>query len=61
MILEEWEAPRRGTSAPYHVRRTPRGSVVICTAHVVTDEVKDEEARALADALNGEFMRRGRP
>lgn len=45
-------------NAPYHIQRTPRGSVVVCEAHVVTDEVKDEEARALAAALNHEYQKR---
>jgi hypothetical protein len=53
--------PQRAANAPYHVQRTPRGSVVICVRHVVTDEVKDEEALALAEALNKEFQRRGQP
>lgn len=52
------ELPSRAIRAPYQVQRTPRGSVVVCVAHVVTDEVKDEEARALAVALNREFQRR---
>jgi hypothetical protein len=50
--------PERTTHAPYHVQRSPRGAVVICAAHVVTDEVKHEEARALAIALNKEFQRK---
>jgi hypothetical protein len=53
--------PTRTTTAPYHVRRTPRGSVVVCASHIVTDEVKDEEARALAEALNKEFQRKTQP
>jgi hypothetical protein len=53
--------PERTTHAPYHVQRTPRGSVVICVRHIVTDEVKDEEARALAEALNKEFQRKTQP
>jgi hypothetical protein len=52
---------QRTTNPPYQVQRTPRGSVVICAAHVVTEEVKDEEARALAIALNNEFQRRVQP
>lgn len=43
---------------PYYVRRSPRGSVVICRAHMVTEEVKDEEAEALAAALNKQFAER---
>ena len=42
---------------PYQVQRTPRGSVVICTRHIVTEEIKDEEARAIAEALNQEHAR----
>ena len=49
---------RRTAEPPYYVHRTPRGSVVLCRAHVVTDEVKDEEAHALAEALNNEFKRK---
>jgi hypothetical protein len=52
--------PSRSIRAPYHIQRTPRGSVVICAAHVVTNEVKDEEARALAIALNREYQQRMR-
>jgi hypothetical protein len=43
---------------PYRVQRTPRGSVVVCEAHVVTDELKEGEAQALARALNMEFETR---
>jgi hypothetical protein len=50
--------PTRTTHAPYDVQRTPRGSVVVCRSHVVTDELKDGEARALAIALNMEFETR---
>jgi hypothetical protein len=59
-LTVDWNdpVPERTTRAPYHVQRTPRGSVVICAAHVVTEEVKDEEARALANALNQEFQRK---
>jgi hypothetical protein len=53
--------PRRTANAPYHVQRTPRGSVVICARHIVTDEVKDEEALAIATALNEEFQQRMKP
>lgn len=48
----------RGQKPPYEVVRTPGGSVVICVAHVVTEEVKDEEAIALAEALNIQFQQR---
>ena len=48
----------RTTAPPYYVHRTPRGSVVLCNPHVVTDELKDEEADALAEALNNEFKRK---
>jgi hypothetical protein len=48
----------RGQQPPYEVVRTPRGSVVVCAAHVVTDELKDGEAIALAKALNMEFETR---
>lgn len=37
---------------PYRVQQTPRGSVVFCREHLVTDELKPKEAEALADALN---------
>jgi hypothetical protein len=43
---------------PYSVQQTPRGSVVVCEAHLVTDELKTEEAFALAEALNTEHRRR---
>lgn len=49
---------RTATSAPYHVQRTPRGSVVVCAAHVVTDEIKHGEAVALVKALNMEYETR---
>lgn len=51
------EVPMRNT-APYSVVRTPRGSVVFCAAHIVTEELKDKEAEALANALNAEFKQR---
>jgi hypothetical protein len=50
--------PERTTTGPYNVQRTPRGSVVVCRAHVVTDELKNGEALALAIALNMEFETR---
>jgi len=46
------------TVGPYYVKWTPRGSIVLCDPHVVTDEIKDEEAKALAKALNEQFERR---
>lgn len=49
---------RNANSAPYYVSWTPRGSVVVCAAHTVTDEIKDSEAKALAAALNQEFAAR---
>jgi hypothetical protein len=52
------EVYSRRHEPPYYVQRTPLGSVVICAAHVVTDEVKDEEAHALATALNAQFKQR---
>lgn len=50
--------PARTTTGPYDVQRTPRGSVVVCRSHVVTDELKNGEAIALAKALNMEFETR---
>jgi hypothetical protein len=50
--------PTRNTTGPYNVQRTPRGAVVVCAAHVVTDELKEGEAIALAKALNMEFETR---
>ena len=43
---------------PYYVERTPRGSVVICSEHVLTDEIKHGEAMALSRALNMEYQTR---
>jgi hypothetical protein len=43
---------------PYTVLQSPRGSVVVCGAHLVTDELKTEEAEALAAALNIEHRSR---
>jgi hypothetical protein len=59
-LTVDWNdpVPTRPTNGPYHIQRTPRGSVVICERHVVSDEVKDEEARALAIALNREYEKR---
>jgi hypothetical protein len=58
---QRYSDPPGREEAPYQVQRTPRGSVVICVAHVVTEEVKDEEAVALANALNEEHQRRNAP
>lgn len=44
--------------APYIVQRSPSGAVVICMTHLVTEEIKAEEAQALATALNQEHQRR---
>jgi hypothetical protein len=44
--------------APYAVKQTPRGSVVVCRGHLVTDEIKTGEAHALAHALNMEHRTR---
>ena len=49
---------RRNQKPPYYVKWTPRGSVVVCDPHEVTDEIKDEEAKALAKALNEQFETR---
>jgi hypothetical protein len=43
---------------PYFVHRSPRGAVVVCRAHVVTEEMKEEEALALVRALNEEHKKR---
>jgi hypothetical protein len=43
---------------PYYVKQTPRGSVVICGEHLLTDELKHGEAYALARALNMEHQTR---
>lgn len=47
----------RRTVAPYSVKQTPRGSVVVCGAHMVTDEIKTVEATALAESLNAQHRR----
>jgi hypothetical protein len=44
--------------SPYTVQQTPRGSVVVCGEHLVTDEIKPVEAHALAAALNSEHRAR---
>lgn len=49
---------RTAAAGPYHVHLTPRGSVVVCAAHTVTDEIKHGEAVALAKALNMEYETR---
>lgn len=54
-------ASRKHDTAPYSVIRTPGGFVVTCAQHLVTDEIKEVEARALADALNNEFKARMNP
>jgi hypothetical protein len=43
---------------PYYVQQTPRGSVVICGEHLITDELKRGEAEALARSLNFEHQTR---
>jgi hypothetical protein len=43
---------------PYFVKWSPRGAIVACRAHLVTDEVKEDEAYALAQALNEEHRKR---
>jgi hypothetical protein len=43
---------------PYKVVQTPRGSVVFCEEHLITDELKPGEAHALARALNMEYQTR---
>jgi hypothetical protein len=45
-------------SEPYYVQQTPRGAVVVCAAHTVTEEIKLGEACSLAVALNKEFAKR---
>ncbi len=44
--------------SPYRVEQTPRGSVVVCGEHLVTEEIKPGEAHALARALNMEHVTR---
>lgn len=50
------DIPRR--DAPYVVLRSPSGAVVVCSHHRVTDEIKVNEAYALAAALNEEHQKR---
>jgi hypothetical protein len=50
------DLPRKN-STPYSVKQTPRGSVVVCGEHLVTDEVKTVEAEALARSLNAEYRK----
>lgn len=57
MPLDYRRSPER-SNAPYTVKQTPRGSVVICGAHLVTDELKPSEAYAMARALNVEHQMR---
>lgn len=45
---------------PYYVYRTPRGSIVACAAHILTEEIKDEEAEAIANTMNAEHQKRMR-
>jgi hypothetical protein len=42
----------------YYINETPRGFVVACAAHIVSEEVKEHEARALVAALNEEHQKR---
>jgi hypothetical protein len=49
---------RDRNSTPYYITRTPRGSVVVCAAHTVTDELRDDEAKALVRTLNDEHRKR---
>jgi hypothetical protein len=51
--------PPTTATSPYYVKRTPRGSVVICGEHLITaEEVKHGEAMALARSLNMEHQTR---
>jgi hypothetical protein len=43
---------------PYKVVSTPRGCVVFCEEHLITDELKPGEAHALARSLNMEYQTR---
>jgi hypothetical protein len=43
---------------PYVVLRSPSGAVVVCRHHRVTDDIKVDEAFALARALNEEHRKR---
>jgi hypothetical protein len=51
-------SPKQPETNPYCVQRSPRGAVVVCRAHVVSEEIKEGEAEALARALNMEFETR---
>lgn len=46
-----------GNQHPFYVKRSPRGAVVVCRAHFVTDEIKPEEAEALVTALNTQHQK----
>jgi hypothetical protein len=48
----------RRSENPYKVERTPRGCVVFCEEHLITDELKPGEAHALARSLNMEYQTR---
>ncbi len=48
----------RRSDSPYKVERTPRGCVVFCEEHLISDELKPGEAHALAQALNMEHVTR---
>ena len=54
-----WVPPTHNETrkAPYFIKETPRGAVVACRGHLVTDEIKTEEALALRDALNAAHKR----
>lgn len=49
------------TFDPFEVLRSPSGAVVVCRWHIVTNEIKDAEAVALAASLNEEFHKRMAP
>ncbi len=48
----------RRSESPYKVECTPRGCVVFCEEHLISDELKPGEAHALAQALNMEYQTR---
>ncbi|MCP1937345.1 hypothetical protein J2R95_003140 [Bradyrhizobium japonicum] len=43
---------------PYYVRRSPSGAVVVCSEHLVTEEIKPSKAYAIAAALNAKHKKR---
>lgn len=43
------------SEGPYFVWTNHRGSSVLCASHIVAKDVKEEEARAIADALNSPY------